>query len=442
MSPRKPVRVALVSLGCPKNLVDSEKMLALLAESGCLVGAPMAEADVIVVNTCAFLSAAREESLGVLREALERKSEGRARRVVVAGCLATRDGRGLFDVLPGLDAAVGVNDREAIVSAVLGEGPFFRGRAHRSGIASDAGRFRLTPTHTAYLRIAEGCSRRCAFCTIPAIRGPFRSKPPSAVLREARELVESGALELNLIAQDTTSYGADLRGRRGASLAWLLRRLDGLEGPRWVRLLYAYPHRFGEDLIGAIAECGKVVKYVDVPLQHISDPVLKAMRRAVRRGQIEALLGRLRDRVPGIVVRTTFLVGFPGETERQFEELLDFVREFRFDALGVFAFSPEPGTPAADMPRQVPPAVKAERARRIMLLQRRIAQTACRRRVGQTIEVLVDGADSRGRPFGRHAGQAPEIDSVCLLTRPRPAGTMVRCLVTGTKGYDLVVRPL
>jgi ribosomal protein S12 methylthiotransferase len=473
----------MVSLGCPKNLVDSEKMLALLAGGPCVVNAPLGEADVIIVNTCAFLSSAREESLGVIREAVALKRTGRARRVVVAGCLTTRDGEGLYEQVPGIDAIVGVNDRQAILAAVTGRGLVTRHAVYGGGIASDAGRFRLTPPHTAYLRIAEGCSRRCSFCTIPSIRGPFRSKPPRMVLREARELVASGAAELNLIAQDTTSYGVDLRmggtGQRGTgltnpqrrriairrlsqhtrgsaidesggggtfpkgpTLASLLRRLDRIDGVRWIRLMYAYPHLFTDDLIGAVAECPNVVKYVDIPLQHISDGVLKRMRRNVRRQQIERLLENLRRRVPGVVIRTTFIVGFPGERERDFQELREFVREFRFDALGVFEFSPEEGTPAATMPGAVPAKIKAERAREIMLLQKRIAQAANRRKVGSRVEVLVDGVDSAGQCFGRYYGQAPDIDSVCLLTGRADAGSFVRGRVVSWKGYDLVVAPL
>jgi ribosomal protein S12 methylthiotransferase len=508
MPPKRPITVSLVSLGCPKNLVDSEKMLALLAEGGCVVGAAMDQADVIVVNTCGFLSAARRESLAVIREALSHKSAGRCRRVVVAGCLSNRDGPKLYDQAPGIDAVVGVNDRDEILAAVAGarrvtllpdaaEDQFgFRisdfglktspgaEKAHLSGnpkseipnlesempnlksgisnpksgipnpksilVPDDTGRFRLTPRHTAYLRIAEGCSQRCTFCTIPAIRGPLRSKPPEVVLREARELIDDGAVELNVIAQDTTAYGMDLGrdahvsgsggfARRRGDLAHLLRRLDSLDGVRWIRLLYTYPRRFTDSLIDAIAECRRVVPYVDLPLQHVCDPILRRMGRGVTGKTVEALLARLRRRIPGLVLRTTFIVGFPGETDGQFAELLEFVRGFRFDALGVFEFSPEEGTPAAAMPRQVPAQVKAERARAIMLAQQEIAFAASALKVGEPIEVLVDGLDASGRCVGRHYGQAPDIDGLCILRRPRPAGTFVRAAVKAWKGYDLVV---
>jgi ribosomal protein S12 methylthiotransferase len=455
-------RVALVSLGCPKNLVDSEKMMALLAEGGCTVGAPMDEADVIVVNTCGFLSAAREESLGVIREALAHKAAGPARRVVVAGCLVNRDAEKLFDLAPGIDAIVGVNDRDDLLKAVIptnkkaSSNAVFQSsivnRPSSIPIVSDAGRFRLTPRHTAYLRISEGCSQKCTFCTIPSIRGPFRSKPPQDVLAEASELITDGAVELNVIGQDTTSYGMDLthgtqpvgfaesnEGSNENNLAHLLRSLSELDGVRWVRLMYAYPNRFNDALIDAMSSCEKIVPYVDLPLQHISDGVLRRMGRRVTRAKTETLLDKLRRRVPGIAIRTTFIVGFPGETQAQFEELLKFVKEFRFDALGVFEFSPEEGTPAARLKGRVAPEVAAERARAVMLVQQKIVFAANRRRVGQPIEVLVDGIDSQGRCVGRHAGQSPDIDSVCILKKKSPPGKFVRAKVVGADGYDLIV---
>jgi ribosomal protein S12 methylthiotransferase len=475
MTKAKPLSVALVSLGCPKNLVDGEKMLALLAEGGCVVGAPVEEADVVVVNTCGFLAAAREESLSAIREAVARKRAGRCRRVVVAGCLSTRDGKKLHDLVPGIDAVIGVADRDGIVQAALSarrvtrlSGPkraHFGFRIAECGLGTrpdranpqsairnpqsrwvpdDTGRFRLTPRHTAYLRISEGCSRKCTFCTIPAIRGPYRSKPPQAVLREARELVADGAVELNVIAQDTTGYGMDFADAQGFqslgfNLASLLRELDKLDGLRWIRLLYTYPRRFTDRLIETIAACPRVVPYVDLPLQHVSDPILRRMGRGVTRKGVETLLGKLRRRIPGLVLRTTFIVGFPGETEGQFRELLEFVKGFRFESLGVFEFSAEEGTPAASMLRQVSPAVKAQRAKEIMLAQQEIAFAASARKVGSPIEVLVDGDDRAGRRVGRYYGQAPDIDGLCILKRRRRPGSFVRTKVVGWSGYDLIV---
>jgi len=439
-------RVAMISLGCPKNLVDSETMMARLAEGGCVVGAPMSEADVVVVNTCGFVSAARAESLEVIREALSHKRANPRARVVVAGCLVNRDGESLFEAAPGIDAIVGVNDRERLLRAVLGSRRVSHVTAYEAprGMASDAGRFRLTPRHTAYLRISEGCSQRCTFCTIPSIRGPFRSKSPGDVLAEARELLVDGAVELNVIGQDTTSYGMDFLKDAGAAdggacdLASLMSSLADLDGARWVRLLYAYPMRFSRRLIDVIAERENIVKYVDIPLQHIAGGVLRRMGRRVTREKVEALLGRLRD-VSGLAIRTTFIVGFPGESEAEFSELLSFVEAFRFEALGVFEFSPEPGTPAARLGGAVDAAVAADRARRVMLAQRKIALAANRRRRGQRLDVLVDGDTAAGQCIGRHAGQAPDIDGVCIFTRPHKAGEIVRAKVVGSDGYDLRV---
>ncbi len=433
-------KVALVSLGCPKNLVDSEKMLATLAEGGCVVGAPMEDADVIVVNTCGFLSSAREESLGVIREALGLKEGGRTQRVVVAGCLVNRDAKKLFNIVPGIDAIVGVNDRDAILAAVRGQRRVTKAHAYDGGILSDAGRFRLTPRHTAYLRIAEGCSQRCTFCTIPAIRGPFRSKPVEQIVQEARELIADGAVELNLIAQDTTSFGRDLE--QDQTLAGLLRRLDALDGVQWIRLMYAYPRRFTDGLIEAMAECEHVLPYVDIPLQHISDSVLRRMGRGVGRSATDKLLAKMRDRIKGLVIRTAFIVGFPGETEANFQELLQFVKDFRFDALGVFEFSPEEGAPAARLPHAVAAEVKTHRARQIMLAQRKIAFAANRHKIGRSLQVLVDGPGGAGPTTGRYYGQAPDVDSVCLLTKRVRQGQLVSAKVAGTDEYDLVVDPM
>lgn len=435
----QPIRVCLVSLGCPKNLVDSEIMLGQLAQGGLVVGAPMDAADVIVVNTCGFLSAARDESLEVIREALGHKASRKGVRVIVAGCLASRDGQTLYEQAPGIDAVIGVNDRDRLLSAVLAAGAVTALGPCPSTMESDSGRFRLTARHSTYLRISEGCSQKCTYCTIPDIRGPLRSKPPQAILAEARELIADGAVELNLIAQDTTSYGLDLGSPN--SLASLLRSLDRLKDLCWLRLLYTYPRRFTDDLIDTLAAADHVLPYVDLPLQHISDDILRRMGRGVKRSQVEDLLTKLRSRVEGIVLRTTFIVGFPGETQQQFEELLQFVKDFRFGAMGVFEYSPEPGTPAAEMPDQIPPEVKAQRSEALMLAQQQIALEANAAMVGRPIEVLVDGADARGCCLGRYYGQAPDIDSICYLTEPHPPGAFVTGKVIDCQGYDLIVEP-
>lgn len=456
------LKVCLVSLGCPKNLVDSERMLGDLAGGGCIVGAPMDQADAIVINTCGFLRAARDESLEVIQEALRHKNTGRARRVVVAGCLPSRDGTDLYQQAPGIDAIIGVNNRDDLLAAVTEDKTLTGLDAFAGGICDDTGRFRITPPHTAYLRVAEGCSQRCSYCTIPAIRGPLRSKPPQAVLAEARELIADGAVELNIIAQDTTAYGTDFAAasnrntqrtqavgfedqapslRSFEDLAGLLRALDDLDGIQWIRLMYTYPRRFTDQLIDAMADCPHVVPYVDIPLQHISDQVLKRMGRGVRRTEVESLLAKLRSRVEGIAVRTTFIVGFPGETDDQFDELLKFVEDFRFDALGVFEFSPEDGTPAAKMADQAPDEIKAERRDRIMLAQQQIAFETNEQLIGSDVTVLVDGADAEGKCVGRHYGQAPDVDSICILTDPREAGSFIDGKIVAADRYDLIVQP-
>ncbi|MCK5113706.1 MAG: 30S ribosomal protein S12 methylthiotransferase RimO [Phycisphaerae bacterium] len=446
--------VAIVSLGCPKNLVDSEKMLADLAEAGCIVGAPTDDADVILINTCGFLAAAREEALDIITQSVDLKETSRVSRVVVAGCLPTRDGAQLYDAAPGIDAVVGVNDREEIVNAVIGTGRFTKLTANPLPFAApesknqkvapgDAGRFRLTPRHTGYLRIAEGCDQKCTFCTIPAIRGPMRSKPAEMILAEARELIADGVVEMNIIAQDTTAYGGDIN----TNLASLLRQLNALDGAQWLRLMYTYPRGFDDALIDAIVECDCVLPYLDMPLQHISDGILKRMNRRITRDTTVALLEKLRDRIDGLIIRTSFIVGFPGETQQQFDELLDFVCDFQFDNLGVFEYSPEPGTPAAKMNDQVPADVAAERAAQIMAAQQDIAITANESLVGAELEVLVDGVDesgatgTAGASIGRFYGQAPDIDGVCILTEPCEVGTIVQGTIVAAQDYDLVVQP-
>ena len=437
------INIAIVSLGCPKNLVDSEKMLANLADAGCVVNSDPEQADVILINTCGFLSAARDESLEVINQAIERKKAGTCKRVVVAGCLPSRDGEEIFELAPGVDAIIGVNNREDIATAVLGDDLFAAlsndVRPYDSLNTGDQGRFRLTSPHTAYLRIAEGCSRACAFCTIPKIRGPYRSKPIELIVAEAKELIASGAYELNIIAQDTTAYGADLSPKQ--NLAALVRALDEIPGARWFRLMYTYPNAFSDELIDALAEAENFVPYLDMPLQHISTSVLQRMKRGITREKTIGLLEKLRERIPGLAIRTSLITGFPGETEEEFDELLTFVEEFQFDALGVFEFSPEPGTTAYDMPDQISHQVAAERAGIIMQTQQEIVAEVNQSIVGAPIEVLVDGVDSEGMCIGRYYGQAPDIDGVCILTEPCEPGTIVPGTIVGAELYDLIVEP-
>lgn len=430
--------LAFVALGCPKALVDAERMLADLGQAGFVLTDRADQADVIVVNTCGFLDVARQEALNEIRTVARYRRSGRCQRLIVTGCLVERDGERLRRTVPQIDSLVSVHNRDQIVSAALDGEPAYM-RPAPATAETDAPRLRLTPRHYAYLRISEGCSQHCTFCTIPAIRGPIRSKPADTILREAHELIDDGAVELVLIGQETTSYGRDIGYEPG--LAGLLRQLDSLDGLLWLRLMYAYPLTFTDEVIDAIAECPRVAKYVDLPVQHISDPILKAMGRRIGRDQTEKLLHRLRERVPGVSVRTTMLVGFPGESERSFEELLDFVKAFRFDALGAFAFSSEPGTPAADMPNPVPEPVKQERLDQLMLAQQQIAFDLARSRRGERFEVLVDEAGQAGRSVGRHQGQAPEIDSVTLVegANLRP-GDRLEVTCVDAEQYDLIAR--
>ncbi|HEX2970697.1 MAG TPA: 30S ribosomal protein S12 methylthiotransferase RimO [Tepidisphaeraceae bacterium] len=463
--------VAFVSLGCPKNLVDSERMLGLLAEDGLVITPDYRQADVIVINTCGFLEASKEESLREIRGAIALKEQGTCKRVVVAGCLVQRQKTKLLDEVPEIDRLVGVFDREHIVEAVRGrENPrqkdgHFLGKYHdlsrelaeAQGASSlgvketktrrlpvfedDRARLRLTPRHYAYLRVSEGCNQGCAFCTIPAIRGPMRSKPVEQILAEAKELAADGAVELNLIGQDTTSYGTDIG--YAAGLSGLLRALDKkLEADvRWVRLMYAYPSCFTDEMIKTIADTARIVKYIDIPLQHINDEILTKMRRRVTRKEIETLLNKLRKWVPGMAIRTTFISGAPGETEAQHKELAKFVGDFGFDMMGVFAYSQEPGTPMGRMEGQVPDEVKQRRVEELMLIQQQVAFAKAKGMVGQTIEVLVDGppAKKNGLWITRSQGQAPEIDSTVLVKAERLyPGQVLEVKVTGSKEYDLL----
>ncbi|HSZ56331.1 MAG TPA: 30S ribosomal protein S12 methylthiotransferase RimO [Tepidisphaeraceae bacterium] len=459
--------VAFVSLGCPKNLVDSERMLGLLAGDGLAVTPDAAQADAIVINTCGFLEASKTESLQAIRDAIEMKRSGQCKRVVVAGCLVQRHKTSLLSEVPEVDRLVGVFDREHIVQAVRGlENPrqehgHYLGKYHDLSaelaggqvavkqtktnrlpvFEDDRGRLRLTPRHYAYLRLSEGCNQGCAFCTIPSIRGPMRSKPIEQILAEARELAADGAVELNLIGQDTTSFGTDIGYAPG--LSGLLKTLDKqLKDVHWLRLMYAYPSCFTDEMIRTLEECSRVVKYIDMPLQHINDQVLSRMKRRVTRKQIETLLQKLRDWVPGIALRTTFIAGSPGETDEQHAELVRFVREFGFDMMGVFPYSAEPGTPMGRMPDQISDSVKQHRVEELMLAQQEVAFAKARAQVGNTIGVLVDrpaSTDEGGSFIARSPGQAPEIDSVVYVkNKSLHAGQLVNVKVIDYQAYDLV----
>jgi ribosomal protein S12 methylthiotransferase len=458
--------IALVSLGCPKNLVDSERMLGLLAADGLTLTADAEEADAVVINTCGFLEASKVESMGEIHRAIRLKETGKCRRVVVAGCLVQRHKTALLAEAPGIDRLVGVFDREHIVEAVRGNGSsagqgHFLGKYHDLSnrlakeanletakqtktarlpvFEDDRGRLRLTPRHYAFLRISEGCNQGCAFCTIPSIRGPMRSKPIDHVLAEARELAADGAVELNLIGQDTTSFGTDIGYEPG--LAGLLKTLDRqLKDVHWLRLMYAYPSCFTDEMIRAIADSPRLAKYIDIPLQHINDQMLTLMKRRVTRKQIETLLGKLRKWIPWITIRTTFIAGSPGETEAQHQELVQFVRDFEFDMMGVFPYSPEPGTPMGRLDGQLSEAEKKARVEELMLTQQEIAFEKARKKIGQSIEVLIDRRDDGAKRWvGRTSGQAPEIDSATFVDGAGlHAGKIVTAHVCGSDGYDLL----
>jgi ribosomal protein S12 methylthiotransferase len=439
---------AFVSLGCPKNLVDSERMLGKLAQEGYALVPDASGADVVVVNTCGFIEPARQESLAVIREMLALKQEGKVGAVVVAGCLAERKKDDLLEQVPEVDHIVGVFGREEISQVVdralaqhSEQRSLFRPAPVRA--QDDTARLRITPRHYAYLKISEGCDRLCTFCAIPGMRGKHVTKPLEEVLREARELVADGVRELILVAQDTTYYGMDLYGR--VRLAELLRELNDLEGLEWIRILYAYPIHFTPELIETLAESCKILPYLDLPLQHINDRVLRRMQRRVNRQATEELLQRLRSAIPGLVLRTTFIVGFPGETEAEFEELTNFVRDTRFERAGVFTYSFEPGTPSARLDGHLPETVKQERRDRLMEVQQQAAFAWGRDQVGKEIEVLIDGPDPEvpNHALARSSADAPDIDGLVRVKgKGMHAGDLVRVKITAADGYDLIARAI
>lgn len=437
---------AFISLGCPKNTVDSERMLGKLARDGYTLVLDAAGADVVVVNTCGFIEPARQESLGVIREMLELKQKGLVGSVVVAGCLAERKKDDLLKEVPEVDHIVGVFGREEISDVVgralsqrMEQRSLFRPAPVRA--QEDTARLRITPFHYSYLKISEGCDRLCTFCAIPGMRGKHVTKPIEEVLREARELENDGVRELILVAQDTTYYGMDLYGK--VRLAELLRELDKIEGLDWIRILYAYPINFTDDVIEAIVDSKRIIPYLDMPLQHINDRMLRRMQRKVNRNQTEDLLGKLRTAIPDLAIRTTFIVGFPGETEAEFEEMLAFVKAQKFERLGVFPYSLEPGTPAEKLPDHVVEEVKMERRDRIMAAQQEIAFGWNKRRVGKEIEVIIDGLDHDipNYSVARSKADAPEIDGVVRVKGKNLCpGDLVRVKITAADGYDLAAR--
>jgi ribosomal protein S12 methylthiotransferase len=437
--------VGFISLGCPKNTVDSERMLAEIAQAGFAISAEPDNADVVIVNTCGFIEPAKVESLDAIRQAVDDKRKGTVKKVIVAGCLSERFGQELFQQIDGIDAVIGLGQRDDIVTIIkktLSSGkPAAYLKPSSDRVTDDRTRLLIGPRHRAYLRISEGCNHKCSYCTIPAIRGPFRSKPVELVLAEAAELASAGVVELNIIAQDTTYYGRDLKMKNG--LATLVNQLEKIAGIAWIRLMYLWPAGLNKKLIATVAASPKIVHYFDIPIQHINDQILRAMRRPDTKESICRLIENLRQVMPDVVLRTTLIVGFPGETNRQFGELLDFVKWAEFDALGCFQFYPESGTPAAELPGQFPDRVKKQRVQELMLCQQRIAFAKNQAKIGSRFTCLVDSVDDHGTGRGRFYGQAPDIDSICIIEKcSATPGQFLAADVVGTQDYDLIVRQI
>lgn len=442
------IRVHLVSLGCARNLVDSEVLLGHVAREGLAVARSPDDADVVVINTCGFIDEAKQESIDAILAAGALKKGGRLKGVVAVGCLAERYGADLAQEIPELDAVMGISDYSGVPAVVrkLVNGSEARFVATVDGgrpkaAANDRGRVLLTPKSYAYLRISEGCDHKCTFCAIPKMRGRNRSKPIDVLVDEARELAQQGVVELVVVAEDTTAYGLDTDRKR--RLHELLERLGEVDGIRWIRLMYAYPHTVQPELTTVLREHPKIVPYLDIPIQHVAGNMLRAMKRGVSKEQMVSVLQRLRDEVPGLAVRSTYIVGFPGETDEDFGELLEFTREFEFERLGVFAYSHEEGTPAFDLADQIPAEVAAERRDLIMRVQQGIMARHQQGHVGRTLDVLVDGRDPDGgeHSVGRTVYDAPEVDGVVKLPAGLEAGRLLPVRITAADGYDLVGEP-
>ncbi len=496
------MKIGMISLGCPKNLVDSEVMLGLAQQAGHELTHDPSDADVLVVNTCAFIDSAKQESIDTILEMAQFKKDGSAKRLVVTGCLAERYRDELKAEIPEIDAVLGTGEVPDIVAAIGGVGTrksspltFFRptvkypeatvqnaepgasagigsGSAtavaaviehhHDDPVASDlpphlpgaptyiydanTPRIFATPRHYAYVKVAEGCDYKCAFCIIPTLRGAYRSRTAESIVDEARALAARGVKELLLISQDTTFYGID-RGERGA-LARLLRQLNAVDGLEWIRLHYLYPTTIDDDTLSAMADCEKVCNYIDLPLQHASNPVLKRMKRPGTRQKYDQLLNRIQARVPGVSFRTTFIVGFPGETDADVIELCQFITAHAFDHVGVFTYSHEEGTSAFGLEDDVPANVKIARRNMVMRLQKKLVKARQKQRIGQRHRIVIDGPDSDHELVlrGRLATQAPDIDASVYLTECDPsvyrAGDFVEVEVVGARDYDLLVRPI
>lgn len=436
------LKVKIISLGCSKNLVDSEVMSGILGQSGYSITEEIKEADILVVNTCGFIDAAKEESIEAIIDAARYKMEGACRALVVTGCLAQRYKDEILAEIPEIDGLIGTGEVPRIAE-VVGEAV----RGHRPAAVTtpsflyshETPRILSTPAYSAFIKVAEGCDNRCAYCAIPSIRGGYRSRPVESIVVEAERLAGQGVREVNLIAQDTTRYGFDLYGEY--KLHELLTGLSEIKGLTWIRVLYAYPTHFTDRLIDVIAGTGKICRYLDIPLQHADDDILRAMRRQGTRQDIVRLIEKLRKRIPGLAVRTSLIVGFPGETDEKFRTLIDFVEEIQFDRIGVFTYSPEEGTAAADMPGQVPDEVKEERKDMLMKVQQDISLARNKAKIGSTISVLIEGKVENEKEVyvGRTEFDAPEVDGIIFVNgRGLSPGTILPVRVTHAYEYDLI----
>src|SRR5213082_66529 len=445
-------KVGMISLGCAKNLVDAEIMLGSVLARGMEITSSADDADVLVVNTCAFIDSAREASCDAILTAHQARGLNRrpGQKLIVSGCMSQRFARDLREEMPEVDAFIGLDEVKelgAIVEKVIANEDVDLAFADTRPTYIpdyDTPRFRLTPAHSAYVKIAEGCNHPCSFCVIPQMRGKHRSRTPRSVLAEIRGLVSEGVREINLISQDTTYYGMDLwsakagprqpvDSTRGPTLATLLREIQKIDGDFWIRLLYTHPAHWSDELIDTIAQCDKVARYVDIPLQHIHEAMLQRMRRETSRQHIENLIYKLRSGIPGVTLRTTFIVGFPGETEEQFASLLDFIQRTRFERLGIFKYSQEEGSRAAKMPGQVPVKTKNARYRMAMSIQREIAHETEREKIGRELKLLVDQPH-----VARSEADAPDVDAHVILSKEAPVGEFVWRPIVGRRGYDLL----
>lgn len=439
----KKIKVGFVSLGCSKNLTDTETMLARLNKDGFEITADETEADVVVINTCGFIESAKRESIDSILDIAWLKKHGKLKAIVVTGCLAERYREQITAELPEVDAVLGVGSCDKITDAVKAvvKGEKFSDFGDKDASPLGGDRILTTPEYTAYLKIAEGCDNRCTYCAIPLIRGKFRSRPIDEIVKEAKELESLGVKELNLIAQDTTRYGLDLYGRY--ALAELVRRISAeTKEIRWIRLLYCYPDKITSELIDVIKNDPKVVKYIDIPIQHISDGVLKRMNRHGDGALIRETIKRLKTAIPDIILRTTVMVGFPGETEKDFDELCEFIKETKFERLGAFTFSSEENTPAAEMEDDVTAQEKQDRYDAVMGLQMRITEERNQKQIGKTVTVLCEGYDTAAETYyGRSAADAPDIDTKVYFSSKSKKrvreGAFVDVKITGVLDYDL-----